>query len=129
MKVEKRESAMLAAMVAVALLSAIAVRGLMAPSGISAEAQKQPSIKLQPTTGAPGSNVTITGSDFSKDSMVKLTLEGKDLNVGNVKTGQDGSFHTSAMVPMDAKEGKNQIKTSDDKGKSATADVTVKKSA
>jgi len=120
---------MLAAMVAVALLSAIAVRGLMAPSGISAEAQKQPSIKLQPTTGAPGSNVTITGSDFSKDSMVKLTLEGKDLNVGNVKTGQDGSFHTSAMVPMDAKEGKNQIKTSDDKGKSATADVTVKKSA
>jgi hypothetical protein len=130
MKVEKRQTAMLAAMVTVALLSAIAVRGLVSSSGdsIAAAAQKQPAIKLQPSSGAPGSIVKVIGTDFSAKSPLSVSVDNKELPAKTkVTTKDDGSFMATLKIPDDAKDGNHQIKVSDDKGKSATADFTVAK--
>jgi IPT/TIG domain-containing protein len=132
MKVEKRQTAMLAAMVIVALLSAIAVRGLVAPSYNTAAAatEKQPTIKLQPNSGAPGTIVTITGSDFSPNSHLKLSVDNKELKARHqVTTKEDGSFKITLKTSKNAKDGNLQIKVSDDKGKSAIAYFTVVKKA
>ncbi len=130
MKVEKRQTAMLAAMVIVALLSAIAVRGLVAPSyntAAAAATEKQPTIKLQPNSGAPGTIVTITGSDFSPNSHLKLSVDNKELKARHqVTTKEDGSLKITLKTSKNAKDGSNlQIKVSDDKGKSAIAYFTV----
>jgi phosphatidate phosphatase APP1 len=130
MKVEKRQTAMLAAMVTVALLSAIAVRGLVSSSGdsIAAAAQKQPAIKLQPSSGAPGSIVKVIGTDFSAKSPLSVSVDNKDLKAKHrVTTKEDGSFTLTLKIPKNETEGKHSIKVSDDKGKSATADLTVVK--
>ncbi|AIF85200.1 IPT/TIG domain-containing protein [Candidatus Nitrososphaera evergladensis SR1] len=121
---------MLAAMVTVALLSTIAVRGLVAPSDNTAAAttQKQPAIKLQPNSDAPGSIVTVTGTDFSAKSPLSVSVDNKELPADTkVTTKDDGSFTATLKIPNDAKDGNHQIKVSDDKGKSATADFTVVK--
>jgi phosphatidate phosphatase APP1 len=129
MKVEKRQTAMLAAMVTVALLSAIAVRGLVSSGdSIAAAAQKQPAIKLQPSSGAPGSIVKVIGTDFSPKSPLSVSVDNKELPAKTkVTTKDDGSFMATLKIPDDAKDGNHQIKVSDDKGKSATADFTVAK--
>lgn len=129
MKVEKRQTAMLAAMVTVALLSAIAVRGLATPGdNISAAAQKQPAIKLQPSSGISGTHITVTGTDFSAKSPLSVSVDNKDLKAKHrVTTKDDGSFTLTLKIPKNETEGKHQIKVSDDKGKSATADLTVVK--
>jgi hypothetical protein len=133
MKVEKRQTAMLAAMVTVALLSAIAVRGLVSSSSsgdsiAAAAAQKQPAIKLQPSSGAPGTIITVTGTDFSAKSPLSVSVDNKELPAKTkVTTKDDGSFMATLKIPDDAKDGNHQIKVSDDKGKSATADFTVAK--
>jgi hypothetical protein len=129
MKVEKRQTAMLAAMVTVALLSAIAVRGLATPGdNISAAAQKQPAIKLQPSSGISGTHITVTGTDFSAKSPLSVSVDNKELPAKTkVTTKDDGSFMATLKIPDDAKDGNHQIKVSDDKGKSATADFTVAK--
>jgi hypothetical protein len=131
MKIDGRKTATLAAMVAVALLSAVAIRGLASPSNniAAAQQQQQPMIKLQPTSGAPGSNVTVTGGNFSMNSHVKLNFDVMMLNVGNVTTSSTGNFTAMAMIPMNATDGSHQIKAADDKGKNATATFTVKKSS
>lgn len=133
MKVEKRQTAMLAAMVAVALLSAVAVRGLLVAPGdnntaaaAAAATQKQPAIKIQPNSGAPGSIVTITGTDFSAKSPLKLSVDNKELKAKHkVTTSDDGSFKSTLKISKNVKDGNHQIKVSDDKGKSATADFSV----
>jgi phosphatidate phosphatase APP1 len=131
MKVEKRQTAMLAAMVTVALLSAIAVRGLASSSSgdsIAAAAQKQPAIKLQPSSGAPGTRITVTGTDFSAKSPLSVSVDNKDLKAKHrVTTKDDGSFTLTLKIPKNETEGKHPIKVTDDKGKSATADLTVVK--
>jgi hypothetical protein len=129
MKIEKRQTAMLAAaMVTVALLSAVAVRGLVAPGDYTAAAQKQPAIKLEPSSGAPGGIIKVTGTDFTPKSPLSVSVDNKELPAKNkVTTKDDGSFTLTLKVPGDAKDGGHQIKVSDDKGKSATADFTVKK--
>lgn len=129
MKVEKRQTAILAAMVIVALLSAVAVSGLVAPTFNTAAAatEKQPTIKLQPNSGPPGTMVTITGNDFSANSHLKLSVDNKELKARHeVTTKADGSLKITLKTSKNAKDGSNiQIKVSDDKGKSATANFTV----
>ncbi|AIF83731.1 hypothetical protein NTE_01670 [Candidatus Nitrososphaera evergladensis SR1] len=131
MKLDGRRIATLAAMVAVAFLSAIAIRGLVEPSNnntaVTAQQQQQPMLKLEPTSGAPGGNVTITGNNFSMNSPVKVEFDGKMLNVGNITTTANGGFTVMANIPSDASDGGHEIKASDDKGKSASATFTVKK--
>jgi phosphatidate phosphatase APP1 len=130
MKVQKRETATLAAMVAVALLSAVAIRGLIAPTDNTAAAAtpKQPAIKVQPNPAAHGSIITVTGTDFSSKSPLKVSVDNKEQKTKHiVTTKDDGSFTLTLKVPKNAKDGNHQIKVSDDKGKSATADLTVLK--
>jgi hypothetical protein len=130
----KSEIAVLAAMVTVALLSSVAIHGLIAPGGNTAAAapeKKHPGIKLQPDSGPPGSRVTITGSEFKAKSTVKITFDGKTLKTEDTKvtTDANGSFTAHVTIPDNAKDGNHKIKASAGFFNSDTATFTVKRSS
>ena len=136
MNVTKKQTAMLAATIAVALLSTIAINGLVAPGDhIAAAAEKKhPGIKLQPDSGSPGSSVIVSGSEFKAKSTVKITLDGKTLKTDPTKvtTGTDGSFTAHIKIPITAKAGNHTIKASTGIFgifNSASATFTVNKSS
>ena len=58
-----------------------------------------PSIVLNPTRAAPGSIVTITGSNFPASTPVTQIRIG-GVAVPGAGTGADGSFSTGVMVPI-----------------------------
>jgi hypothetical protein len=60
-----------------------------------------PTLIPSPAKGAPGTNVTLTGSDFKPFSTVaSLTLGGLDVAVSsNLHTDATGSFTTTFVVP------------------------------
>lgn len=135
MLVDKRKTAMLAAMVTVALLSSVAIRGLVAPGDntAAAAAPKHPGIKLQPDSGSPGTSVTILGSEFHGKATVKITFDGKTIKTDKkVTTSADGSFTTQIKIPNNAKPGNHTIKASTGIFgilNNASATFTVKKSS
>ena len=129
MQVKKSETATLAAMVFVVLLSAVVVYGVVAgeiPTAIAA--QKHPGIRLQPDSGSPGSSVTISGSEFKAKSTVKITFDGKTLKTDPTKVTTDvnGSFDVHVKIPDGAKEGNHKIKASAGFFNGDTATLTVK---
>lgn len=132
MNITKKQTAMLAATIAVALLSAVAINGLVAPGDHMAAAateKKHPGIKLQPDSGSAGSSVTVTGSEFKAKITVKITLDGKKLKTDPTKvtTGADGSFTAHIKIPVTAKAGNHTIKASAGLFNSASATFTVTK--
>jgi phosphatidate phosphatase APP1 len=131
MNVTKKQTAMVAATIALALLSAVAINGLVAPGNHTAAAaeKKHPGIKLQPDSASSGSSVTVTGSEFKAKSTVKITLDGKRLKTDPTKvtTGSDGSFTTHIQIPITAKAGNHTIKASAGIFNSASATFTVTK--
>jgi phosphatidate phosphatase APP1 len=137
MLVDKRKTAMLAAVVTVALLSSVAIHGLVAPSDNTAAAaatpKKHPGIKLQPDSGSPGTSVTILGSEFKAKSTVKISFDGKTLKTDTkVTTNADGSFTAHVKIPNNAKPGNHTIKASTGIFgifNNASATFTVKKSS
>jgi hypothetical protein len=131
MKAYKTQTTVLAAMVTVALLSSIAIHGLVLPGdNTAAAAKKHPGIKLQPDSGSPGSSVTVTGTEFKAKSNVKITFDGKTLKTEDthkVTTDSNGSFTAHVNIPNDAKEGNHKVKASAGFFNSDTATFTVKK--
>ena len=60
-----------------------------------------PTIALNPTRAAPGSIVTITGSNLPATTPVtQIRIGGAPLAAPGVVTGSDGSFSTGVMVPI-----------------------------
>ena len=58
-----------------------------------------PTLTLSPTTGAPGTNVTVTGNGFSRRVQVQLTWDGASTGMPTVSTSRRGSLRTSFTVP------------------------------
>lgn len=65
-----------------------------------------PSVGVTPTSGAPGSTVTVTGTNFAASEPITLTFgQGSSASVlvsGTVNTNPMGAFTTTATVPTSA---------------------------
>jgi hypothetical protein len=78
-----------------------------------------PSITLSPTSGAIGTNVTVTGSHYPASTAVQVTFNGT--NVANTTSTATGSITISFKVPSSAAAGANTVTAA---GGAATASAT-----
>jgi len=59
-----------------------------------------PHIKLDPASGNKGTQTTITGTGFSKDETITLSLDTITLNKSGIVTDNTGSFTATLEVPQ-----------------------------
>ena len=83
-------------------------------------------ITLTPTSGLPGRDVTVEGTDFSEDAEVTLYFNTMvlDTDPATIETDAAGDFTASFEVP-DVSEGSYTVKAEDEEGLSDTAKFTV----
>lgn len=87
--------------------------------------------ELGPVEGAPGDSVTLTGSGFSSNKNLTVTISGitapgEDGEPLDVRTQTNGNVNVTFRVPKGSTEGKRTLVVSDDGGASDSADFTVK---
>lgn len=91
-------------------------------SGVTLEVV-QGTLALSKPEGAPGSSVTLSGSDYPAQATIKLTFTddaGSKTTLASVKANASGSFSTEFTIPTDAAEGPGHFKA-----KSTIAGVSV----
>lgn len=86
----------------------------------------QSKITLSPTTGSPGSTVTITGTGFNDDVEVTFEWDGDDEPLSSFEASTDdyGSFEEDIVVPNNVVSGEYTITALDSTG-SADADFNI----
>jgi hypothetical protein len=67
----------------------------------------KPSLELDPTSGRPGSTMSITGAGWTAESTVLIYYDGKIVTSINAHT--DGSFVQQTVVPIEADVGVDNI--------------------
>jgi Tol biopolymer transport system component len=85
-------------------------------------------LALSAGSGAPGSSVTVTGSDFLSEQTVKLSFvdaNGTKTSLGSVKTSLSGAFTTPVTIPAGAATGTGKIKAAGTGGLSAAKAFTA----
>ena len=80
--------------------------------------------ELSLVEGAPGDSVTLTGSGFSGNKKLTVTLGGVDVP-GNMQTQSNGNVVISFRVPAST-PGKRTLVVTDEGGATASVDFTVK---
>lgn len=77
-------------------------------------------VGVEPSQAKHGDVITVSGKGFSADETLTLALEGLRgrVNLGEVKTGPDGTFSVKFTIPEEATPGTYQLKV-------AGADETV----
>jgi hypothetical protein len=69
-------------------------------------------LTVNPSSGPPGTQVTLSGSRFAADEMLALSFKdkrGKTTQLGSVVTGPTGAFSVVKTVPAGAKRGKGKF--------------------
>jgi len=82
---------------------------------------------LSPVEGAPGDSVTLTGSGFSSNKKLTVTVGGKNANLGDVRSQTNGNVNITFRVPKGSPEGKKSVVVTDEGGATASVDFTVTK--
>jgi len=81
--------------------------------------------ELSPVEGAPGDSVTLTGSGFSNNKKLTVTVGGVAVS-GDMETQANGNVVINFRVPA-SPEGKQTVVVTDEGGATASLDFTVKK--
>jgi len=84
----------------------------------------EPEITVDPTSGAPGDTISVTGTGFGGDYYIDILLNVLVVSDETDKTDEDGSFATSFEVP-DMDEGSYNLRVDDKHGHSAETDFTI----
>ena len=90
-----------------------------------AEPAAEPTIKLSASSVAGGSEITISGENFTSDSKVVVELHSKPVKLGEAKADANGKFNLKVRVPKDAAIGYHKVVASADSGVKAEADLQV----
>lgn len=109
--------------VLIALLLSIISAGVVLSHG-------EPVITVQPAVAAPGSHITVIGSDMEDGEVFQITLEGmiNTISLGEASAKQDGDeagFTASFTLPTDLSTGSYLVQAATDEGETTTADLTV----
>ena len=83
--------------------------------------------ELGPAQGAPGDSVTLTGSGFSSNKKLTVTVGGKNANLGDVRSQTNGNVNITFRVPKGSTEGKQSVVVTDEGGATDSVDFTVTK--
>jgi hypothetical protein len=81
------------------------------------------SISPSPTSGVPGDDVTVYGSNFTPEEWVDIYYD--DAWMDDVRTDDDGDFHITFTVPEGYK-GDHEVRAEDQEEITAYTDFTVK---
>jgi len=84
----------------------------------------EPEITIDPTSGAPGDEVSVSGTGFGGDYYIDILLNVLVVSDETDKTDEDGSFATSFEVP-DMDEGSYNLKVDDKHNHWVEADFTI----
>ena len=103
-------------------LFSILLVGLIS-TGLSNGVYALPSITLSPTSGTPGSTVTVTGSSFSPNSSIDILFDGEKMRT--VIVSSSGSFTTTFTIPTSKAPGDYNVIATDYAGNTAPATFTV----
>src|SRR5574337_429299 len=109
------------------ILAALAI----VPIGVGiALAHGEPTIAVQPTIAAAGSQITVTGSDMEAGEVFTITLDGLagSITLGEVTAtgeGKEGGFTATYTVPTNAAPGSYTVRAIARDGDGTTADLTV----
>ncbi len=82
--------------------------------------------ELSPVEGAPGDLVTLTGSGFSSNNQLTVTVGGVAVQ-GNMQTQTNGNVVISFRVPKGSPEGERTLVVTDEGGATDSVDFTVEK--
>ena len=95
----------------VGVLSGILTVGLLAPSASAIAAWRQSTGSSLSVSGVayPGSQITITGSDFGANAKVQLLWDGSANGMPATRTTAQGSFATRTSVPASAVPGPHSV--------------------
>jgi hypothetical protein len=80
--------------------------------------------EVSPSQGAPGDSVSLTGSGFSGNKDLKVTIGGVAAS-GDMVTQTNGNFVVSFRVPKGTSEGTRTLVVTDEGGGTASAEFTV----
>jgi len=93
----------------------------VAPATISTRAKIE---DFSPSQGAPGDSVSLTGSGFSSNQGLTVTVGGVAVS-GNMRTLSNGNVVINFQVPKGSIEGRQTVAVTDGGGATASADFTV----
>jgi hypothetical protein len=80
---------------------------LMTPLVWAGDADAATTITISPTSGAPGTSITVSGSGFDANASVDVFVGTSDLAL--VSTSSTGTLNTSIQIPASAQPGTNWI--------------------
>jgi hypothetical protein len=80
--------------------------------------------ELSPAEGAPGDSVTLTGSGFSNNEELTVTVGGVAVS-GDMQTLSNGNVVVNFRVPTGSPEGKQTLVVTDEGGATDSVDFTV----
>ena len=105
--------------ISIMLVSSLAV---LSPNVIAAHAAHQPQIVISPTSGHPGTDVTVRGSGFFRLSTVSITFDGDSVDTSpeRITVKFDGTFSAVFVVPSTGGEGEKEVEATDSFSNSAS---------
>jgi len=105
----------------------ITVTGEDSESEATAEFTVEPEITLSPTSGPPGTEVTVTGTGFGDRSDIEyVEFDNDDVGIesGDARTDRYGSFELTFLVPAEDLD-TYDLEVEDEDGNSDKAEFTV----
>ena len=103
-----------ASCLSVVMTSLVALLLVAAPDAVAASA---PSVSLNPTSGPPGTQVTVSGENWPPGDSVAIAFPDRGFwGPGSTTVGQDGSFTYSFAWPSPAAPGDYQVAVIDNTG-------------
>jgi len=92
-----------------------------------AEFSVKPKITIEPTSGAAGEVIKISGTGFKDRDHITITFEGYRISTTPISldTNSNGSFTGSFLVPSQTVKGISKIEASDGSFNSAEAELTI----
>jgi hypothetical protein len=85
-----------------------------------------PSITADPTSGAPGDQVTVNGAGFGNKRDITITFDGDAMETGgDDDTDNHGSFESTFYVPSDMSQGTYEIEAEDTAHNKADAEFSI----
>jgi hypothetical protein len=104
---------------------ASAIFGPLAENIIAVRAQPAPTITLHPTSGPPGTVVTVTGSGWTPNRLIDIRFGTSGPSTVTLTTASDGTFSTTVTIPSNAALGSSITISADLAGVTALATFTV----
>lgn len=94
------------------------------PEGSELSFKISAGIEVSPSKGTIGSSVNLNGSGFAPNSVLRISYDDVDLNVGRVTSDSTGSFNKSVTIPKST-SGTHTIKVSDSQNNMGDAEFSI----